>query len=67
MGRYRDRRARYLSGWPRDFATSAYLAGMIFRPKRRISGMGVDSLAVLILYGIGIVGLFAIATSGHHG
>ena len=47
--------------------TSAYLAGMIFRPKRRILGMGVDSLAVLILYVIGTVGLFAIATSGHHG
>ena len=47
--------------------TSVYLAGMIFRPKRRILGMGVDSLAVLILYAIGTAGLFAIALSGHHG
>lgn len=47
--------------------TSAYLAGMIFRPKRRVLGMGVDSLAVLILYAIGTAGLFAIAFSGHHG
>ena len=44
-----------------------YLVGMIFRPKRRILGMGVESLVVLILYVIGTVGLFAIATSGHHG
>lgn len=44
--------------------TSVYLAGLIFRPKRRILGMGVDSLAVLILYALGTAGLFAIAASG---
>ena len=42
--------------------TSVYLAGLIFRPKRLILGMGVDSLVVLILYIIGTVGLFAVAT-----
>jgi cation:H+ antiporter len=41
--------------------TSVYLAGLIFRPKRLILGMGVDSLAVLILYALGTAGLFAIA------
>ena len=46
--------------------TSAYLAGLIFRPKRRIVGMGIDSLAVLLLYAIGTAGLFAIALGGHH-
>ena len=44
--------------------TSAYLAGLIFRPKRRLLGMGIDSLAVLVLYGVGTVGLFAIALLG---
>ncbi|WP_419826309.1 sodium:calcium antiporter [Sphingomonas sp.] len=47
--------------------TSGYLTGLIFRPKRRVLGMGVDSLAVLILYVIGTAGLFAIALGGHHG
>ena len=40
---------------------------LIFRLKRRVLGMGMDSLAILILYVIGTVGLFAIATSGNHG
>jgi cation:H+ antiporter len=44
--------------------TSVYLAGLIFRPKRRLLGMGIDSLAVLILYAIGTAGLFAIALLG---
>lgn len=47
--------------------TCAYLAGLIFRPKRRVLGMGVDSLAVLILYALGTAGLFAIAEMGSHG
>ncbi|MBB3950490.1 sodium:calcium antiporter [Aureimonas jatrophae] len=44
--------------------TSVYLAGLIFRPKRRVLGMGIDSLAVLVLYTVGIAGLFAIALLG---
>ena len=40
---------------------SVYLAGLMFRPRRRVLGMGVDSLAVLIRYVIGTAGLFAIA------
>jgi cation:H+ antiporter len=41
--------------------TCIYLAGLIFRPGRRILGLGIDSLAVLILYAIGIGGLIAVA------
>jgi cation:H+ antiporter len=41
--------------------TCVYAAGLIFRPKRQILRMGVDSLAVLVLYALGIGGLFAIA------
>ena len=44
--------------------TSVYLAGLIFRPRRRVLGMGIDSLAVLILYAVGTAGLFAIALLG---
>ena len=41
--------------------TVVYLVGLIFRPNRRIAGMGPDSLAVLVLYLLGIAGLVAIA------
>jgi cation:H+ antiporter len=44
--------------------TLTYMAGLVFRPGRRIARMGVDSLVVLVLYVIGVVGLVAIATSG---
>ena len=41
--------------------TLVYAAGLLFRPQRRIARMGVDSLIVLVLYVIGVAGLFAIA------
>jgi cation:H+ antiporter len=41
--------------------TCIYIAGLIFRPGRRVLGMGADSLAVLILYIVGIGGLFFVA------
>jgi len=41
--------------------TCVYLYGLIFRPKAKPLGMGVDSLLVLVLYAIGVAGLFAIA------
>jgi cation:H+ antiporter len=41
--------------------TTVYIFGLIFRPKRQILHMGIDSLVVLVLYVIGIAGLFAIA------
>lgn len=41
--------------------TCVYAAGLIFRPQRQVLGMGVDSLVVLILYVVGLGGLFAIS------
>jgi cation:H+ antiporter len=37
--------------------TIVYIFGLVFRPRRQIWRMGPDSLAVLVLYVIGIVGL----------
>ena len=42
--------------------TLVYAAGLLFRPRRRIARMGTDSLVVLVLYVVGVAGLFAIAT-----
>jgi len=50
----------YLTGLG-SLLTAIYLYGLIFRPRRRILRMGIDSLLVLILYAIGIVGLIAVA------
>ena len=50
----------YLTGLG-SLLTAIYLYGLIFRPSRRILRMGIDSLLVLILYAIGIVGLIAVA------
>jgi cation:H+ antiporter len=44
--------------------TAVYINGLIFRPGRRILHMGIDSLAVLILYLIGVAGLVAVALGG---
>lgn len=41
--------------------TLVYVVGLLFRPQRRIAGMGADSLIVLVLYVVGIGGLFAIS------
>ena len=41
--------------------TAVYLCGLIFRPRRRILRMGIDSLVVLVLYALGIGGLIATA------
>jgi cation:H+ antiporter len=43
--------------------TIVYLAGLLFRPARRVIGMGIDSLVVLGLYVAGIAGLIAIVSS----
>jgi cation:H+ antiporter len=42
--------------------TAVYIAGLILRPRHDYARMGPDSLTVLILYGLGIAGLVAIAT-----
>ena len=41
--------------------TVVYLVGLVFRPRRQILRMGVDSLAVLVLYAVGVVGLIALS------
>ena len=41
--------------------TLVYATGLVFRPQRRLAGMGVDSLVVLILYALGVAGLITIA------
>ena len=38
-----------------------YALGLLFRPSKRVLGMGVDSLVVLLVYLIGIAGLFTVA------
>ncbi len=43
--------------------TAVYIYGLIFRPRRMILRMGLDSLTVLVLYVVGIAGLIAIAKS----
>ncbi len=42
--------------------TTVYIYGLVFRPRRQIARMGIDSLVVLILYVIGVAGLFAIGS-----
>jgi cation:H+ antiporter len=41
--------------------TTIYIAGLIFRPRRQIAGVGIDSFIVLVLYLVGVCGLIAIA------
>ena len=40
--------------------TCVYIYGLIFRPRRQVARMGIDSFVVLVLYIIGIAGLFAV-------
>ncbi|WP_433634838.1 sodium:calcium antiporter [Nocardia sp. CA-120079] len=44
--------------------TLIYAAGLLFRPRRRIARLGVDSLTVLIVYGLGMIGLFTVSNMG---
>jgi cation:H+ antiporter len=41
--------------------TTIYIAGLIFRPRRQVLWMGLDSAAVTLTYALGIVGLIAVA------
>jgi len=43
--------------------TLVYAGGLLFRPQRRVARMGVDSLVVLVLYLLGLAGLFAVAAA----
>ena len=40
--------------------TGIYLVGLVMRPQRKIAGVGADSLAVVCLYALGIVGLLVV-------
>lgn len=40
--------------------TAVYIYGLIFRPKRQVLDLGTDSLVALVLYIVGVVGLFTI-------
>ena len=41
--------------------TVIYICGLIFRPRKQLLWMGIDSLLVTIVYLIGLIGLFAIS------
>lgn len=40
--------------------TAVYVYGLIFRPKRQFFYLGIDSVVVLLMYSVGIAGLFLI-------
>jgi len=42
--------------------TAVYVYGLIFRPRRLLLRMGADSLIVLVLYALGVWGLFAVTS-----
>ncbi|PRY17742.1 hypothetical protein [Pseudosporangium ferrugineum] len=42
--------------------TIVYMIGLVFRPRRQWARMGLDSVAVLVLYALGITGLALIAS-----
>ncbi|MDQ2771863.1 MAG: sodium:calcium antiporter [Bacteroidota bacterium] len=42
--------------------TGVYIFGLILRPKKQVARMGLDSLAVLVLYALGVLGLLAIGS-----
>ena len=44
--------------------TLVYLFGLLFRPRKQILRMGVDSLVVLIVYIVSVGGLIAITAGG---
>lgn len=44
--------------------TCVYVYGLLFRPQRQVARMGLDSLTVLGLYGLGMLGLLAISYQG---
>ena len=41
--------------------TIIYICGLMFRPRKQLFWMGLDSLLVLIVYLVGLLGLFAIS------
>ncbi|AZI59304.1 sodium:calcium antiporter [Nakamurella antarctica] len=49
----------YLTGLG-GLLTIVYMAGLLFRPAKQHARLGIDSIAVLVLYVIGVVGLVAL-------
>lgn len=49
----------YLTGLG-GLLTIVYMAGLLFRPAKQHARMGVDSIAVLVLYAIGVLGLIVL-------
>lgn len=43
--------------------TCVYITGLIFRSRRQVARMGLDSLTVIVLYVVGMLGLFALSRS----
>ncbi len=41
--------------------TVVYLVGLIFRPRRQVLRMGIDSLCVLVVYVVGVLGLLFVS------
>ncbi|MDQ6692119.1 MAG: sodium:calcium antiporter [Actinomycetota bacterium] len=41
--------------------TVPYLVGLLFRPRREFARLGLDSIAVLVVYVVGVVGLIAVS------
>lgn len=44
--------------------TTIYLAGLVAPPRRQVMRMGLDSFTVVVLYVIGVLGLFFVARHG---
>ncbi|HET7360265.1 MAG TPA: hypothetical protein VFJ04_08955 [Rhodanobacteraceae bacterium] len=44
--------------------TAIYLGGLVAPPRRQVMRMGLDSFVVVILYALGVVGLFFVAGHG---
>jgi len=41
--------------------TLIYIGGLMFRPRKQLLGMGIDSFMVLVVYLVGLLGLFTIS------
>lgn len=52
----------YLAGLG-GLLTTVYVTGVVFRPRYQFWRMGLDSLVVLLFYGLGILGLVAITVA----
>ncbi len=49
----------YLTGLG-GLLTVVYMAGLLFRPEKQHARLGIDSIAVLVLYVVGVAGLIAL-------